>query len=144
MCTLRRFSNWPPYKIWYYATYLIKKYKVWLFLYCTHQSIDLQKENTYSCTKSSMLNGRCENSQCARVPRARHGSCRIWQEYILRWWSFIKNIKYGELENRRSVVWSLNFKRPRFWLVNPILHIIIWLTTRVIINNFFHFNKNHL
>ena len=30
------------------------------------------------------------------------------------------------------------------WLVNPILHIIIWLTTRVIINNFFHFNKNHL
>ena len=88
--TLQRFSNWPPYKIWYYATYLIKKYKVWLFLYCTHQSIDLQKENTYSCTKSSMLNGRCENSQCARIPRARHGSCRIWQEFILRWWSFIK------------------------------------------------------
>ena len=49
--TLRQISNWPPYKIWYYVTYLINKSKVWLFLFCTHQSIDLQKENTYSCTK---------------------------------------------------------------------------------------------
>ena len=28
--TLKRISNWPLYKIWYYATYLINASKVWL------------------------------------------------------------------------------------------------------------------
>ena len=28
--TLKRISNWPLYKIWYYATYLIDASKVWL------------------------------------------------------------------------------------------------------------------
>ena len=30
------------------------------------------------CTKLSIRNGRCKNRLCARAPRARHGSCRIW------------------------------------------------------------------
>ena len=75
--TLRRISNWPPYNIWYYVTYLINKSKVWLFLYL-HTNLSIyRKKNMYLCTKSFMRNGRCENSIYARVPRAQHGSCRI-------------------------------------------------------------------
>ena len=43
--TLKRISNWPLYKIWYYATYLINASKVWLLcIVRTNLSINRQKK----------------------------------------------------------------------------------------------------
>ena len=36
--TIKRIFNWPLYKIWYYATYLINASKVWL-LWIVHTNI---------------------------------------------------------------------------------------------------------
>ena len=132
MCTLRGISNWSLYKIWYYATYLINKSKVGLFLYCTHQSIDFQKENAHSCTKSSMRNGRCESSQWARVSRVWHDSCRIWLECILCGLAFIKNNKYGENEYWRTRSSRRNDK-CRHAHQTGMLRVVIKVAIRVII-----------
>ena len=43
--TLKRISNWPLYKIWYYATYLINASKVWLLcIVRTNLSINRKKK----------------------------------------------------------------------------------------------------
>jgi len=42
------------------------------------------KKITFPCTKLSMRNGKREYKLCARAPRARQGSCRIWYESIPR------------------------------------------------------------
>ena len=61
--TLKQISNWPLYKIWFYAIYSINLSQVFVFLQCKHQSMGLQKENTCSCTKPFMRNGlSVENS----------------------------------------------------------------------------------
>ena len=58
--TLKRLSNWPLYKIWYYATYLINATKVWL-LFIVHNNLSNNgKKKTCPCTKLSMWNSRCE------------------------------------------------------------------------------------
>ena len=76
--TLKRISNWPLYKIWYSATYLISASKVWsLCIVHTNFSIN-GKKKTFPYKKLSMWNGRCEHWLCARAPRAWQGSCRIW------------------------------------------------------------------
>ena len=49
--------------------------KLGYIVLCT---IDLRIEKTFPYTKLSVRNGRCENRLCARTPRARQGSCRIW------------------------------------------------------------------
>ena len=53
--------------------------KGWLLcIVHTNLSINGKKEKTFSCTKLSMRNGRCENRVCTRAPRARQCSCRLW------------------------------------------------------------------
>ena len=37
-----------------------------------------ERKKTFPFTKLSMWNGRCEHGLCARAPRARQGSGRIW------------------------------------------------------------------
>ena len=47
-CTLKRISNWPLYKIRYYATYLINASKVWL-LWIVHTNLSInRKKKTYT------------------------------------------------------------------------------------------------
>ena len=47
---------------WNYATYLINASNVWLLcIVHTNLSINGKKTKTFSCTKQSMRNGRCEN-----------------------------------------------------------------------------------
>ena len=73
---LKRISNWPLYKIWYYATYLINAFKVWLFCF-VHTNLSINGKKT-CFHKTTMRNDRYENRLCARAPRARLASCRIW------------------------------------------------------------------
>jgi len=47
-------------------------------LYTPIYRLTERKTNTFSCTKLSMRNARCEQRLCARAPRSRQGSCRIW------------------------------------------------------------------
>ena len=76
--TLKQISNWPLYKIWYYATYFINASKVW-FICIVHTNLSITgKKKKFPCTKLSMRNGRCENRLWVGAPRARQGSCRIW------------------------------------------------------------------
>ena len=99
---LKRISNWPLYKIWYYATYLIDASKVWL-LCIVHAIISINgKKKTFPCTKLSMRNGECEHRSCVRATRARQRSCRIWKKSIPRWLSIMKNIRYGKNKHNRT------------------------------------------
>ena len=66
--TLKRISNWPLDKIWYYAIYSINLSQVFwcFFLQCKHQSIGLQNENSCSCTKPwhKPALGTCNSNYC--------------------------------------------------------------------------------
>ena len=48
MKTLKRISNWPLYKLWYFAIYLIKTSKVWLFR-IMHIALSINSKNTCDC-----------------------------------------------------------------------------------------------
>ena len=73
--------------------HLINASKVWL-LCIVHTNLSIngdfvlytpihqltEKKKMFPCTKLSMRNGMCEHNRllCARAPRARQDSCRIW------------------------------------------------------------------
>ena len=68
-------------------------------LQCKHQSIGLQKENTYK--KTSIRNGGCENNFCARVLRVRHRFVEF-DRIVFIVDCLKKPITYGEDEHYRA------------------------------------------
>ena len=100
--TLQRFSNWPPYKIWYYAIYLINDLKLSYFC-IVHTNLSIYRKKT----RIHVQNHPCGtvSAKIAYVLAVLvHGmvGCYIWSECILRLLPFMKNIKQGENEHCRT------------------------------------------
>ena len=84
----------------YYNCYDFLKYFIEIML--SYQT-RLTKRNKVSVYKLSMWNGWCEHSLCARAPRARQGSCRVWQKSNPRRLSSMKkHIKCCENKHNRT------------------------------------------